>query len=116
MAASIDHQALDALIASLRRFNGLDRKMQVSTILTLLEIAAADAKGEPLTVRDVEARVGLLSGTSTRNVRYWEEGYQGVTGRHGLVLMEIDPGDGRRRLLRLTPRGKEFISSLTSIS
>lgn len=108
----IDRQALGLLIGSLRRFNQFDTKMQVSTILTLLEIALADKSGEDISVQEIEKRVGLFSGTASRNVYYWGEGHKAMQGGHEMITIAFDPNDRRRRSLRLTNKGRAFISDL----
>lgn len=81
VTATPDATALSTLISALRRFNQFDGKMQVSTILTLLEIALAEAKNEDISVQDIEKRVGLMSGTASRNVYYWGEGHKDMRAR-----------------------------------
>lgn len=107
-----DRQLLNMLIAALRRFNQFDNKMQVSTILTLLEIAVADAAREDISVQEIEKRVGLLSGTASRNVYYWGEGHKTMSGGHEMVAIGFDPNDRRKRSLRMTNKGKAFINDL----
>ncbi|MBZ9671637.1 hypothetical protein [Mesorhizobium sp. ES1-3] len=104
--------SLEPLIQALKRFSHFDPKMQVSTILTLLEVAEAENRGEPISVQDIEIRVGLKSGTASRNVYYWEEGHKDMRGGHNMVSIDFDPKDRRRRSLRLTAKGKAFVSSL----
>jgi hypothetical protein len=111
--STVERQVLSGLINSLRRFNQFDTKMQVSTILTLLEIALAEDKDEEISVQDLEKRIGLLSGTSSRNVYYWGEGHKDMRGGHEMVDVRIDPIDRRKRSLRLTHKGRAFINQLT---
>jgi len=101
------------LIASLKSFSELDRKMQVSTILTLLHVAAADESDEEITIGDIERRTGMRTGTSTRNVYYWAEGHAEVRGGHKFIEIISDENDKRRRLLKLTPLGRSFVQSLS---
>lgn len=103
---------LERTIRHLRAFNNLDTKMQVSTILTLLEIALAEAKREAISPMDLEKRIGMLSGTSSRNVYYWAEGHKDMRGGHHLVDVQIDPVDRRKRSLRLSHKGRAFLHSL----
>jgi DNA-binding MarR family transcriptional regulator len=105
--------SLGQAIRQLSRFNALDRKMQVSTILTLLEVAAADQINEEITIGDIERRTGMRTGTSTRNVYYWAEGHAEVRGGHRFIEIISDEKDKRRRLLKLTPLGRSFIRSLS---
>lgn len=112
LSSTPDATALSTLISALRRFNQFDGKMQVSTILTLLEIAHAEAKNEDISVQDIEKRVGLMSGTASRNVYYWGEGHKDMRGGHEMVNVGFDPSDRRKRSLRMTNKGKAFINEL----
>lgn len=103
------------LIAVLQKFNQFDHKMQVSTVLTLLEIASADMAKKEITPQDLEKLTGLMSGTMTRNVYYWENGYKDVTGAHNMIVVRIHPSDRRKRLINLNAKGRGFIESLLAI-
>jgi len=110
--ATADASTLHSIISTLSRFNQFDPKMQVSTVLTLLEIASAEERGDSISVQDIEKRVGLQSGTSSRNVYYWAEGHKDMRGGQGMVSIGFAPDDRRRRSLRLTNKGKAFIREL----
>ena len=104
---------ISTAINALEKFNTLDRKMQVSTILTLLHVAAADERNEDITIGDIEKLIGMKTGTSTRNVYYWAEGHAEVRGGHKFIEIISDENDKRRRLLKLTSLGRSFIRSLS---
>lgn len=97
-------------------FNLMDNRMQVSTILTLLEIALAEEEGRDCSTKDIEASLGVLSGTASRNTYYWERGHSDMVGAYEYVTVILDPRDRRRRLLRLTPRGRHFVNQLLADS
>lgn len=107
-----DKQVMRSLKRVLYRFNQFDPKMQVSTILTLLEIAEAEMEGATISVQDIEKKVGLLSGTSSRNVYYWGEGHKDMRGGHEMITIGFDVSDRRKRSLRMTSKGKAFINQL----
>lgn len=107
-----DQKSLRDVMSALYRFNQFDPKMQVSTILTFLEIAAAEQRGDQISVQDIERKVGMLSGTSTRNVYYWGDGHKDMRGGHQMIKIDFDPNDRRRRALNLTAKGKAFLSQL----
>jgi DNA-binding MarR family transcriptional regulator len=107
-----DYGAIMAVISGLRKFAQYDTKMQVSTVLTLLEIAAARTKGEAISVQDIEKNVGMQSGTSSRNVYYWGEGHKDMKGGLEYITIDFDPQDRRKRSLALTNKGKAFINEL----
>lgn len=104
-------QSLKYLKKILGRFSAFDQKMQVSTILTLLEIAEADAEKREISVVDIEKAVGLLSGTASRNAYYWADGHKEGAGGHQFVKIDFG-SDRRRRSLQMTPKGTAFINQL----
>jgi DNA-binding MarR family transcriptional regulator len=103
---------LHSLIRALKRFNQFDTKMQVSTMLTLLEIAAANEDRKDISVQDLERSIGLLSGTASRNVYYWADGGKDMTGAHQMVTIRMNPEDRRRRELVLNAKGKAFLDTV----
>lgn len=112
MISDVMGNELMPLIRALRRFNQFDGKMQVSTILTLLEIAHAEASNTDISTQDIEHRVGLYSGTASRNVYYWGEGHKDMRGGHEMITIGFDPSDRRKRSLRMTNKGKAFIAEV----
>lgn len=108
----IDPKAIQSTINVLRRFSQFDHKMQVSAILTLLEIAEMQRKGEAASVQDIEKKIGLLTGTASRNVYYWADGAAGMTGAHQMVNVGFDPTDRRKRVLTLNAKGLAFIKDV----
>ncbi|TWH35616.1 MULTISPECIES: hypothetical protein [unclassified Aminobacter] len=109
---NVNAHALSVLIEALRKFNQFDPKMQVSTVLTFLEIAKADMKGEPCTNTDVEKRVGLHSGTASRNIYYWADGHKEMKGGYDLVDVTVSREDRRKRLLSLNPKGRALANQI----
>ena len=101
------------VIAALAPFNSMDTSMQISTILCLLEIAKAEEQGEEIGVGDVAKRVGLHSGTASRNIAYWAKGAPNITGAHDYVRIDFHSTDRRLRSLTLTPKGKAFVKQIT---
>lgn len=109
-----DKNNIRELIKQLRAFNQIDTKMQVSTILTLLEIAKAEASREECSVQQIESNVGLKSGTASRNVYYWSDrGPKDMPhSGYGFITVTFDPEDRRKRSLLLSAKGRAFINNL----
>ena len=104
---------LSKLISALSRFSQYDNKMQLSTILTLLYVAQHEDEKEGVTTKNLQDWVGLLSGTATRNAYYWADGHKDMPNSgYGLLEVMIHPDDRRRRILKLTPKGRAFISQI----
>lgn len=107
-----DREELQRLISALKRFNQFDTKMQVSTVLTFLEVAAATLDKRDISVQDLERSIGLLSGTASRNVYYWAEGHKDMTGGHMMMTVKISTVDRRRRDLTLNSKGRAFLDTV----
>jgi DNA-binding MarR family transcriptional regulator len=65
-----------------------------------------------VTVSDIATHAGLAQSSASRNVA-------ALSGRHwlkrpglGLVQLESDPNDIRKKLVTLTPKGKKVIEQL----
>ena len=105
---------LRKLIKALGKFNAISSQMQVSTILTILQIAEYEASRKDWQLSDLEKAIGLLSGTSSRNVYYWASGARGVTKAMDYIRIGFDPVDRRRRAINFTAQGKAFIDKVLS--
>ncbi|MCF4098596.1 hypothetical protein [Maritalea mediterranea] len=104
---------LKRYIAANRVFNSIDHKMQIGTILTLLEIADAEQQGRDISVQEIEKRVGMLSGPASRNVYYWEDGHKEMaSGGHHLIAVTTNREDRRKKTLKLTPKGRALIKDI----
>lgn len=109
---SDDMKTLTRLLAALNRFRQYDHRMQVSTVMTLLEVALADEAGRDLHPKDIERRIGLHTGTTSRNIWYWSEGTQGMTGAHKLIDIVPSSTDRRQKFLKMNSRGRAFVDSV----
>ena len=94
-------------------FAELDRKMQISTVITLLEIAEAELKRENISTHDIAKKLGMNAGAASRNTYYWGSGHEQMTGGHQFISITIDPLDRRKRELRVTSKGRAFLNRLT---
>ncbi|MBL4783858.1 MAG: hypothetical protein JKY49_00370 [Cohaesibacteraceae bacterium] len=109
MSASGD---IEELIRQLGYFSSIDNNMQVGTILALLQVALAVSRGGHGTTELVEKKVGMGSGTASRNVRYWGSGHKSMSKAMKYMTNEMDPEDNRKRVLRLTHTGEAFIDKI----
>lgn len=108
--------SLSKLIAALQQFAQFDSKMQVSTALTLLYVADRQDQPGGVSQKDLEKWVGMLSGTASRNVMYWGEGYKEMPNAgYGLIEQQVSDTDRRRRCIKLTPKGQAFIHRLEEL-
>ena len=85
--------------------------MQISTLMTLLIIAEAEERGEPLSTANLVTKLGLSNAAASRNTYYWGAGTQSVEGS-GMIEIRTSPLDRRRRELVLTKAGKALLHRL----
>ncbi len=110
------HSEIQPGIEFLRRFEQFDIKMQLSTALALLYIARHQDRPQGVTTGDIHNWIGLGSAAASRNVNYWAEGTPDMPNSGlNLVSVRISPNDRRKRELRLTPRGENFVAELEAI-
>lgn len=98
--------ALNTLAAALQAFTTFTREpdVQIQTVQSFLVIALG---GNPS--RDELARqIGLTHPAVSRNLKKMCEAPRGQEG-YGLITMDLDPMDHRRRITKLTARGHELV-------
>lgn len=88
----------------------------VSVVVTFLGVALwedeVDDEGEPLTLEGLAARVGMTATTISQHLRYLGDWYR--QGKPGLQLVETEVYEHNRRkkVFRLTPRGRGLARQL----
>jgi DNA-binding MarR family transcriptional regulator len=98
--------ALNTLATALQAFTNFtgEADVQVQTVQSFLVIAHG---GNPS--RDELARqIGVTSSAASRNLKKMCEAPRGQEG-YGLITMDLDPMDHRRRITKLTARGHELV-------
>lgn len=98
--------ALNTLSATLDAFKQFTQEpdVQIQTLQTFLVIALGGNPG----LNELARRIGLTQPAASRNLKKLCEGPRGQEG-YGLITMEIDPFDNRRRIVKLTARGHELV-------
>ena len=64
---------------------------------------------------EIAEELGLSQSTVSRNVAYLGDWNRHREKGHQLVEAFEDPSERRRKLVRLTPKGKRFVTSLANI-
>ena len=81
-----------------------DHDVQVQAIQTFLIVATSvNPSSEYIT-----KAIGLNQSTASRNVLKLSTGPRAQDG-YGLITVELDPYDGRRRIIKLSARGHELM-------
>ena len=97
----------DALEA-FKDFTG-DGDVQIQTVQTFLKIVLAG--GATANFDDIAKATGVSQAAVSRNIKKMAEGPRQTEG-YGLIHVELDPYDSRRRIITLSPRGKELAASM----
>lgn len=83
----------------------LDREMPGQVVSVFLYIASHDGCNK----QALEQELGLTTASSSRNTDLLSSGRIGrSTSGLGLITKEVDPGNGRRQVLKLTSQGKDL--------
>lgn len=98
--------ALNTLSSALQAFKDFtkDHDVQVQAIQTFLKVATSVNPS----IDDIARTIGLNQSTASRNVLKLAVGPRAQEG-YGLITVELDPYDHRRRLIKLSARGHELM-------
>lgn len=102
-----------------RRMMVEHRDMPVTIALTFLGAALwesrEDQHGEPMTLEELAVKVGSSATTISQHMRYLGEHYR--DGKPGLGLVETEEyrHNRRKKVFRLTPKGRGLIRQLDLI-
>ena len=98
--------ALNTLSATLDAFKQFTQEsdIQVQTVQTFLIVA----NSKNPSMEDIARIIGLSSSAASRNIKKLTEGPKGQGG-YGLITMDLDPCDGRKRVISLSVKGYELV-------
>lgn len=106
------HEAASSLLKVIERFREIDGEMQAQAIAVLLKVAKNPL---PLKMAEIAEELGLSQSTISRNVAYLGDWNRRKEAGHKLLEAYEDPAERRRKLVRLTAKGKRFVKSLNEI-
>ena len=106
------HEAASSLLKVVERFREIDGEMQAQAIAVLLKVAKTPL---PLKMAEIAEELGLSQSTISRNVAYLGDWNRRKEAGHKLLEAYEDPAERRRKLVRLTAKGKRFVKSLNEI-
>lgn len=109
---------LELLIGTLENFRKLDIEMPIQYVVTFLSIALREKAEEGLSIKDLEQWTHLSQSATSRNVQALSKWFKprtkvapGVPG-HDLVETFEDPMDRRKKIVRLTPKGRALQNTI----
>ncbi len=104
----IPFTSLSDALSSFKEFTG-DQDVQVQVIHTFLVVATSTNP----TPEQITRTIGLSQGATSRNILKLSTGPRAQRG-YGLITVELDPYDGRKRLISLSARGHELVRFIES--
>jgi DNA-binding MarR family transcriptional regulator len=93
-------------------FRQIEPNMQLQTAATFLYIAQKDLKGEHPSLVELGNDLASSQSTASRNVLLLSETFVKDKPGHGLVESFDDPMDRRKKMIRLTPKGRLFLDKV----
>lgn len=106
------HEACSQLLKIIERFREIDAEMQAQSIAVLLKVAKHPV---PIKMSEIATELGLSQSTVSRNVAYLGDWNRRKEEGHKLLEAYEDPMERRRKLVRLTAKGKRFLKSTNQI-
>ena len=98
------------ILRLVERFRMVDAEIQAQSMAVLLKVAKHPV---PIKMAEIAEELGLSQSTVSRNVAYLGDWNRHKTKGHQMVEAFEDPMERRRKLVRLTAKGKRFITELT---
>ncbi|SET61149.1 hypothetical protein SAMN05216412_11030 [Nitrosospira multiformis] len=94
---------LSSALSAFKEFTG-DSDVQVQTVQTFLIVATSRNPS----MEDITRIIGLSQAATSRNIKKLAEGPKAQEG-YGLITLNLDPYDGRKRVTSLSARGYELV-------
>lgn len=99
------------LVQVLEAFRRLDPDLPIQYALSFLTIA----EHEGLSIGELAERLGIAQSSASRNVAALSRWHSFGKEGHDLVEAHEDPRERRRKLIRLTPKGRALIETLAGL-
>ena len=94
-------------------FRKLDNEIQAQTVQTFLAIAMN--KKDKVPMANLSETLGVSQASCSRNVAFFTDWTRKKVKGPNLLASREDPMERRRKLVYLTPKGKQFYNSLENI-
>lgn len=92
----------------IERLSGIDPFMPLAALRIFLEIAKETHENGHTNSAKIGKALGLLPPVVTKYTYYWSD-------ERNLVDVTVDPGDKRRRIIKLSQKGEDLIQEIRRI-
>ena len=103
-----------AMFAFMSEFRKINNEIQAQTVQTFLAIAMS--KKEKVPMSELMETLGISQASCSRNVAFFTDWTRKKQKGPNFLTCREDPMERRRKLVSLTPKGKQFYNSLENIS
>lgn len=100
---------LDAILLAVSKMRKVDAEMPAQAMATLLSVANTD---RPIRMTEIAEQLQVSQPTVSRNVAYFSATNRHKRKGHEMLEAYPDPEEHRRKLVKLTAKGRRFIKSL----
>ena len=98
------------LLKAVERLRILDREVPGQVVSCFLYIASHN----PCHKEALEEDLGFTTASASRNIDWLTNKHRLKKPGMGIVIKQRDPVNGRRLIIKLSPKGEELIANLTS--
>ena len=103
---------IDIFIVALNQMRVIDPEIQAQTIAVFLEVAR---QPEGIKMQELAEKVGISQSSVSRNVAALSHMHRVGRPGYDLVVAFEDPAERRRKIVRLTPKGKRVAKELERV-
>lgn len=104
------NKSMACLLKAVERLRILDREVPGQVVSCFLYIASHN----PCHKESLEEDLDFTTASSSRNIDWLTNKHRLNKPGMNLIIKQRDPENGRRLILKLSPKGEELISNLTS--
>lgn len=109
--AQLNKQSLAKVVKCLEEFRKIDPQIPPQTAVSFLWVCIHDG----ITMKDLSDRVGVSQSSMSRNIAALSETHRYGKPGYDLVYATEDPAERRRKIVKLTPKGRRIAASLSEV-
>lgn len=108
---NLNKQSLTKVIKCIEEFRKIDPQMPPQMAVSFLWVCIHNG----ITMKDLADRVGVSQSSMSRNVAALSETHRYGKAGYDLVFATEDPTERRRKIVKLTPKGRRVAAGLSSL-
>ena len=105
---AMDGESLDLYIKFVSMFREMDADLPLTTVAVFLTVV----KNENMTMKEMSKFLNISQSSCSRNVAYLSQYHRLHKPGLNLLVSREDPMERRRKIVRLTSKGRRFVEKL----